>query len=230
VRRGPVSLAHFEELLVDKGIDRSTHVVLYGTGTGAFAAHAYWLFRYYRHPRVSLLDGGLRAWTRAGGALDTAVPTMRAAGEYRSPGSDPRLRVGRDEMVTHYATAPAGAVVLDCRTPVEYAGRHRHPVDLNVEHHRVGGHVPGSRNLPSELVLDEDCSFRPEADLRALFAAHGVRTDSDVVVYCRVAERSSLLWFALHELLGHPRVRHYDGGWAEYGSLLDVPVERDELA
>jgi thiosulfate/3-mercaptopyruvate sulfurtransferase len=41
-----------------------------------------------------------------------------------------------------------------------------------------------------------------------------------------VAERSALTWFALHELLGHARVRNYDGGWAEYGSLMDVPVAR----
>jgi thiosulfate/3-mercaptopyruvate sulfurtransferase len=34
-------------------------------------------------------------------------------------------------------------------------------------------------------------------------------------------------WFALHELLGYGHVRHYDGGWAEYGSLMDVPVELD---
>lgn len=51
--------------------------------------------------------------------------------------------------------------------------------------------------------------------------------DADVSVYCRVSERSALLWFALHELLGHERVRLYDGGWAEYGSLVDSPVVRE---
>jgi thiosulfate/3-mercaptopyruvate sulfurtransferase len=101
-------------------------------------------------------------------------------------------------------------------------------LDLGVEHHRVGGHVPGALNLPSGQLLREDGRFRPRDELRALFAERGVTEHSDVVVYCRVAERSSLLWFALHELLGHPRVRHYDGGWAEYGSLIDVPVSRGD--
>lgn len=227
VQRAPVSRPHFEELLERKGIDRGTHVVLYGTGDGAFAAYAYWLFRYYQHPRVSLLDGGLRAWARAGGQLATEVPAVDVEGSYRSPGPDQRLRVQRDEMVGHYATGPEGAAVLDCRTPAEYAGRHHHPLDLAVEHHRVGGHVPGARNVPSSLVLTAEDTFRSVTQLRAIFAEAGVQADTDVVVYCRVAERSSLLWFALHELLGHPRVRHYDGGWSEYGSLLDVPVERD---
>jgi thiosulfate/3-mercaptopyruvate sulfurtransferase len=228
VRRGPVSQRHFEELMRGKGIGVDDHVVFCGTGDSSYAAHAYWVFRYYRHRRLSLLDGGLQAWVAAGGGLQEEVPQPAVSVYgYRSPGPDPSVRVGRVEMVDHYARAPQGAVVLDCRTPQEYEGAHRHPLDLQIEHHRVGGHVPGARNLPSEVLLTEDGRFLPAARLRELFAERGVRTDLDVVVYCRVAERSSLLWFALHELLGHRRVRHYDGGWAEYGSLLDVPVERD---
>jgi thiosulfate/3-mercaptopyruvate sulfurtransferase len=228
VRRGPVSQAHFEELMRRKGIGVDDHVIFCGTGDSSHAAHAYWVFRYYQHRRLSLLDGGLRAWTLGGGRLEEAVPPpLVGTRGYRSPGPDPSVRVRRVEMVNHYAAAPPGAVVLDCRTPQEYAGAYRHPLDLGIEHHRVGGHVPGARSLPSEELLTEDGRFRPIPSLRELFARRGVREDLEVVVYCRVAERSSLLWFALDELLGHPRVRHYDGGWAEYGSLLDVPVERD---
>ena len=228
VRRGPVSQAHFEELMRRKGIGIDDHVVFCGTGDSSYAAHAYWIFRYYQHRRLSLLDGGLQAWTRAGGRLEEAVPpALVGTRGYRSPGPDPSVRVRRVEMVSHYAAAPPGAVVLDCRTPQEYAGAYRHPLDLGIEHHRVGGHVPGALSLPSEELLTGDGRFRPVAELRQLFARRGVQEDLEVVVYCRVAERSSLLWFALDELLGHPRVRHYDGGWAEYGSLLDVPVERD---
>ncbi|HKG49518.1 MAG TPA: sulfurtransferase [Actinomycetales bacterium] len=225
VGRRPLTLEHFEELMRRRGIEPDTHVVLYGTGDGAFAAHAYWLFRYYQHPRVSLLDGGLRAWTRAGGALVEAVPRVKGGGSYRSPGPDPSLRVGRDEMITRYAGAPDGTVVLDSRTPQEFAGKHRHPLDLGLERHRVGGRVPGARNLPTARLLAPDGAFRPADELQQLFAEFGVREHSDVVVYCRAGEGSSVPWFALHELLGHTRVRHYDGGWAEYGSLMDVPVE-----
>jgi thiosulfate/3-mercaptopyruvate sulfurtransferase len=227
VRRGPVSQPHFVDLMRRKGIGVDDHVVFCGRGDSSYAAQAYWLFSYYRHRRLSLLDGGLQAWTAAGGVLQEEVPPPAVGVPgYRSPGPDPSVRVRRVEMVDHYARAPQGAVVLDCRTPQEYQGAHRHPLDLGVGHHRVGGHVPGARNLPSEDLLTEDGRFLPAARLRELFAERGVQTDVEVVVYCRVAERSPLLWFALHELLGHPRVRHYDGGWAEYGSLLEVPVER----
>ena len=69
--------------------------------------------------------------------------------------------------------------------------------------------------------------FRPVHDLRRRFAEAGLTASAEAMVYCRVSERSAPLWFALHELLGHARTRHYDGGWAEYGSLVDVPVVRE---
>lgn len=225
VGRRPVTQEHFEELMRRRGIEPDTHVVLYGTGDGAFAAHAYWLFRYYQHADVSLLDGGLRAWTRAGGRLVESVPRVKGGGSYTSPGPDSSLRVGRDEVISRYAGAPEGTVVLDCRSPQEFAGKHRHPLDLGLERHRVGGRVPGARNLPAGRLLTPDGVFRPVEELRELFAACGVTESSDVVLYCRAGEGSSVPWFALHELLGHRRARHYDGGWAEYGSLMDVPVE-----
>lgn len=53
--------------------------------------------------------------------------------------------------------------------------------------------------------------------------------DTAVLLYCRMAERSALHRLVLHDVLGHPNVRNYDGGWAEYGSLVDVPVQRDDL-
>jgi thiosulfate/3-mercaptopyruvate sulfurtransferase len=227
-RRGPLSQHRFEELMQRKGITPESHVVLYGTGEGVYAAHAYWLFRYYRHARISLLDGGLRAWTTSGRRLEESVPRVRGGGEYRSAGPDLSLRVRREELLERYAGAPGDVVLLDCRTPQEYAGKHRHPLDLGVEHHRVGGHIPGARNLPTSRLLGPGGTFRPVAELRDIFAESGVREDCEVVVYCRAAERSSVPWVALHELVGHPRVRHYDGGWTEYGSLLDVPVERDD--
>ena len=226
--RGPVSCEQFEQLMRRNGVREDTHVVVAGASDTAFATHAYWLLRYYRHARVSLLDGGRPAWTRAGLSLEDSDPSPGPSTTYRSPGPDTSIRVARDELLARYVGAPPPALLLDCRTSPEYEGRPHHPMDLPVERHRVSGHIPGAVNLPSGSLLDEVQRFRPLSELQSVAAERGLTADADVVVYCRVAERSSLLWFALHELLGHPRVRHYDGGWAEYGSLIDVPVARDD--
>jgi len=68
--------------------------------------------------------------------------------------------------------------------------------------------------------------FRSLEYLRRALATHGVDPDDEVVLYCDVGERSALAWFVLSELLGRRGVRHYDGGWAEYGSLVGAPVTR----
>ena len=223
VRRGPVSQQGFDRLMSAMGVDVGDHLVLCSAGAPSHAAYAFWVMRLYGHRRLSLLDGGVPAWTAAGGRLEDA-PFAVAAAQYRSPGRDESISIGRDELLARYVGQPAPALILDCRTEGEFEGHIQHQLDIAAERHRVPGHIPGSRNLPSANVL-EGRSFVPRERLRQLFADRGLTMSSDVVVYCRVADRSSLLWFVLAELLAHPRVRHYVGGWAEYGSLIDVPVE-----
>src|SRR5437764_1353967 len=58
-----------------------------------------------------------------------------------------------------------------------------------------------------------------------LYAGAGVDLAKDTIAYCRIGERSAHTWFVLHELLGQPNVRNYDGSWTEYGSLVGVPVQ-----
>ena len=78
------------------------------------------------------------------------------------------------------------------------------------------GHRPSARTARS----------RSADDLKALYEAKGVTPDKDVIAYCRIGERSSHSWFVLHELLGYPNVRNYDGSWTEWGSMVNMPIER----
>ena len=234
VRRAPVDRVHFEELMSRKGVRREDHVVLYSpstpetdvTGHGVHAAFAYWVMYLHGHRRMSLLDGGQDTWTGAGGELVSEVLDVVPTAPYRVADPRPWSMLGREEVLADYVEGAPDHLLLDCRTPAEYDGRSHHQLDVAVEHHRMRGHVPGAVNLPSNRVLDGSRMRSPD-ELREMFAERGVRPGSEVGVYCRVAERSALLWFALSEIAGHRRVRHYVGGWAEYGSLIDVPVTRD---
>ena len=223
-RRGPLGQADFELLCRRLGVRRDTHVVLYGAQGPDHAAYAFWLFRYYRHPRLSLLDGGLDAWRRAGGRVTDVPPRSPSAGTYRSPGPLPSLRVSRHQVLQDYVSAAPPRVLVDCRSPQEYAGHSRHVLDLPLDRGRVAGHIPGARSLPASEVLTEAGQFVGRETLLRLVRAAGVGPGSDVATYCRTVERSSLVWFVLHELLGHASARRYDGGWAEYSALVDAPV------
>jgi len=72
----------------------------------------------------------------------------------------------------------------------------------------------------------EDGTFKPAEELRALYEAKGVTPDKEVIVYCRIAERSSHTWFVLKHLLGYPEVKNYDGSWTEWGNLVRAPIKK----
>ena len=90
---------------------------------------------------------------------------------------------------------------------------------------QVAGHVPTAVNVPWSKTAADDGTFRSEDELRALYKDAGLDDTKDIIVYCRIGERSAHSWFVLHELLGYPQVQNYDGSWVEYGSLVGVPVE-----
>ena len=80
--------------------------------------------------------------------------------------------------------------------------------------------------MPWSRAANEDGTFKSADELRELYAGAGVVANGPIVAYCRIGERASHTWFVLDQLLGFPSVSNYDGSWTEYGSLVDVPVER----
>ena len=89
-----------------------------------------------------------------------------------------------------------------------------------------GGHIPGAASIPWAQAVREDGTFKSGDELKALYEGKGITPELDVIAYCRIGERSSHTWFVLHELLGYPRVKNYDGSWTEWGSMVNVPIER----
>jgi len=76
------------------------------------------------------------------------------------------------------------------------------------------------------MTLKQDGTLKPVEELQALYASQGVTPDKEVIPYCIVGGRSNHTWFVLTHLLGYPNVRLYDGSWAEWGTLIGVPIEK----
>ncbi|NJC69279.1 sulfurtransferase [Planosporangium thailandense] len=219
VRRDFVNKQQFEALLSRKGIAGDDLVVLYGGNNNWFAAYAYWYFKLYGHEQVRLLDGGRKKWELDGRPYTKDVPA-RPATNYVAKEQDGSIRAFRDDVLA----AIGSHNLVDVRSPDEYAGRLNAPAHLPQEQSQRPGHVPTAISVPWSKAANEDGTFKSDEELRKLYLDAGIDESKPTIAYCRIGERSSHTWFALHELLGYSDVRNYDGSWTEYGSLVGVPV------
>ncbi|WP_156754507.1 sulfurtransferase [Actinokineospora pegani] len=220
VRRDFVDRAGFEKLLSARGIGNDDTVVLYGGNNNWFAAYAYWYFKLYGHQAVKLLDGGRKKWELDGRPLDTEA-VSRPETTYSAKEQDTSLRAFRQEAID----AIGNKNLVDVRSPDEFSGKLAAPAHLPQEQAQVKGHIPGALNVPWSKAANEDGTFKSNDELLALYKEAGLDESKSTIAYCRIGERSSHTWFALHELLGLSDVKNYDGSWTEYGSLVGVPVE-----
>ena len=211
VERDYIDGAAFAKLVGGKGISRDTTVVIYGDKNNWWAAYALWVTKLFGHPDVRLMDGGRAKWIAEGRPLSTDTPKLAPADYPDIARDDARIRAFKDQVLAHL-----GQPMIDVRSPGEYSGELLHMPDYPQEGALRGGHIPGAKSVPWARAAAEDATFKTRAELEAIYQDEaGLRPDDDVVVYCRIGERSSHTWFVLTHLLGIPGVRNYDGSWTE---------------
>lgn len=224
VTRDIVSRAQFGRLMSRNGIGPDTEVVLYGDFNNWFAAFAFWVFKYYGHSNVRIMNGGRKKWEIEGRPYTTDEPRVQPS-EYAAPPPDEGLRAYLPDV--RRALGRDGSALVDVRSPKEFSGEITAPPEYPTENAQRGGHIPGASSIPwATAVNDADGTFKSADELRANYEPKGVTADKDVVCYCRIGERSSHSWFVLKYLLGYPQVRNYDGSWTEWGNMIGNPVER----
>jgi thiosulfate/3-mercaptopyruvate sulfurtransferase len=225
VIRDYVGSEGFAELMGSRGITRDHTVVFYGDNFNWWAAYALWVATLFGHRDVRLLDGGRQKWIAEGRPLTTDVPKRERVAYPVVDRNDAAIRAFKEDVLAHVATA---LPLVDVRSPQEYSGELLHMPDYPQEGAIRGGHIPGARNVPWKRAANDDGTFRPLEELRALYLGElGLEPADNVIAYCRIGERSSHTWFVLTHLLGFEKVRNYDGSWVEWGNAVRVPIERE---
>jgi thiosulfate/3-mercaptopyruvate sulfurtransferase len=203
----------FAAALSRLGIGSQTRIVLADDMGNRWSTRVYWLLQYYGHQgEVRVLDGGVAAWARSG---------HQRAQEFDLPEPAPYPPPSRtDESIRATAAQVLGGAdgaeltVCDVRTPEEYRGE-------DVRSAR-GGHIPGAINVPWDQCLAADGTFLPNHQLADVLAPY-LDAPGQPVTYCQGGVRGSLVWFALHVLLGRP-ARLYAASWEEWAQDLNLPV------
>ncbi len=212
-----------EALLARSGITPDTNIVLYGDNNNWFAAYAYWALKYYGHDKVQLIDGGRVKWEKEGRPYSKEAPSYPGTKYTFKHGENEKIRAYRDQVLDRLGKA----ALVDVRSPKEFSGELLAPENLPQEGAQRGGHIPTAANIPwATAVNPEDGSFKSLDELKDIYGGKGVVPNKEVIAYCRIGERSAHTWFVLHELLGYPDVKNYDGSWTEWGSSIRVPIEK----
>jgi thiosulfate/3-mercaptopyruvate sulfurtransferase len=230
VRRDYLDRAHFEALLSRKGISNDDTLIFYGDKNNWWATYSFWVFQLFGHTRAKILDGGRTKWLAENRPVEQSVPSYPATSYKAKERDDKAIRAFRDDvrdlLDKEGRTVKSGEALVDVRSPAEFSGELLHMANYPQEGALRGGHIPGAANIPWAQAAQEDGTFKPAEELRALYEGKGVTPDKDVVTYCRIGERSSHTWFVLKYLLGYKNVRNYDGSWTEWGNLVNAPIER----
>jgi thiosulfate/3-mercaptopyruvate sulfurtransferase len=190
------------ELFGSRGIDKSTHVVLYDDKGGFHAARLFWMLDYFGHSKVSVLNGGIQKWTADGHKLTQDKVKVKAAQFTPTPRE---RRIASADWLLERRDTP-NVVVIDVR-----------PAALFQK-----GHIPWARSIPWAQNLESDGTMKSADVLLAHFASHAVTPDKNIATHCQDGKASAQSYFTLR-LLGFPRIRSYDRSWAEWGADPDLP-------
>ena len=199
------------------GISSDTQVIAYDEINGSFAARAWWLLRWLGHDRAAVLDGGLQAWLKAGGAVESGEPERAARAAAFVPRPDAAAVVTTAELVE--ALEGRRRLLVDARAPERFAGTFE-PIDP------VAGHVPGAINHPFTINLREDGQFLPERELARRWRERLAGTaPADVIAMCGSGVTACHNLLAL-ELAGLPAAKLYAGSWSEWIRDPKRPIAR----
>ena len=210
-------IAYLEKLLGSLGIANDSHVILTPIGANAsevaVATRIYWSLKVLGHKDVSILDGGLIAYSQLPNArFSNAKPSIQPANYKAIP--DLSMVPTANDVLSELKN---GTSFVDYRSEGEFFGKVGGPRP---------GTIPGSKNLPYDLLLEkgQGGQFLPKNRIKLLYASRGISNAGPQIGFCNSGHRASLAWFVSHEIMGNKQARLFDGSMAEWSQHQDYPI------
>ena len=193
-------------VLAKAGVTDGARVILYGDSPMT-TGWVYMALASVGHAAdVSMLDGSLELWRSEGRPVSTTPPHAGSG---------------------HITVRPAPDVAVDAAwVKSRLESPEVHLLDVRTTGEWDAGHLPGATLvLWQDLFADQrSLKFKSPDELRAVFTRAGVKPGQQVVTYCAVGMRASLMYWAARASRLPARV--YVGSWQDWQRDATNPVVR----
>ncbi|MDO8421480.1 MAG: 3-mercaptopyruvate sulfurtransferase [Parvibaculum sp.] len=197
------------------GIGDGTRVIIYD-GAGIFSApRVWWMFRVMGFADVAVLDGGMKKWIAEGRPVNDERPRPSPR-HFTARRNAPLVR---DLPAILHNLDTCAEQVIDARSGPRFRATEAEP-----RPGLSGGHIPGSKNLPSSQLVNGDGTLKSYDELVRLFDDAGIDLKRPIITTCGSGVSACILALGL-AVLNREQVAVYDGSWAEWGAVKGLPIE-----
>ena len=164
----------FSAMCSNLGIDNETLVITYDNSQSLYATRLWWVFDYYGHDKVRVLNGGWREWVNQGNKCSFERPNIRDNKKFVT-GSKLNRYASKDDVIQ--ACSMESSQIWDVRSDGEFEG-------TETRNNARSGHVPGAVHLEWFNLMDRQTHlFRSEEDIKAILAENGIALDKAIYTY-----------------------------------------------
>ncbi len=199
----------WKNIVSNLGISNSDHIVIYDNSDIFSSCRVWFTFIYFGHNSnlVSVLDGNLKKWINENKPL--SVNKSKINNSKYVATENKLLVINKDQVKKNIVDKKFQ--LIDARSEKRFLGLEPEP-----RKELKSGHVKGSKNLPFQLLLNKDRTFKKKEELSKIFKKKEIITDKEAVFTCGSGITACILGLA-NSIISGKKPIIYDGSWAEYG-------------
>lgn len=199
----------FSKMMQNIGLNKDDEIIIYDNSPFLSSARAWFLFRYFGHDKIFIMQGGVKNWENNGGNITNGNVVLEK-GNYIASAERKELVVNLDQMIL--ASQNKENVILDARSRKRFLGEALEP-----RPNLPSGHIPNSQSLPSSDLINKDGYLKSKDEINQIFSNIKVNTSDKIIATCGSGVSACVISIAL-VCLGKKDIPIYDGSWTEWAS------------